>query len=228
MSITNSTLTRGAAVATAVAGAIFILIQPLHPADDELASVTTSLWVVVHLLSMAMAVLGLAGITGVYLRQVTRSGVLGLVAYAMFALYFLLQGMVNFGEAFLAPLTAAGSPEFTLDFVGLFAGHQAVTDLGPLAVLSPIGSGLYLLGGILFGVTVIRAGVLARWAGILVVIGAVASLAAAVLPHEVGRYAAIPMGLALIGLGYSLWSEQRRSTATAETRSAELASASAA
>jgi len=33
-------------------------------------------------------------------------------------------------------------------------------------------------------------------------------------PHAVGRYAAVPMGLALVGLGHSLWSE-RREAATA-------------
>jgi hypothetical protein len=33
---------------------------------------------------------------------------------------------------------------------------------------------------------------------------------AGLLPHAVERMAAIPMGLALIWLGYSLWSTQRR------------------
>ena len=35
---------------------------------------------------------------------------------------------------------------------------------------------------------------------------------AALLPHALQRYAAVPMGIAMIWLGYSLWSERRRSS----------------
>ena len=77
MTVTSSTLTRASAVALALAGFLFILIQPLHPHED-IASITTNAWVVVHVLSLSMAVLGLAGITGLYLAQASRSGILGL------------------------------------------------------------------------------------------------------------------------------------------------------
>src|SRR5665811_2260701 len=98
MSITASTLSRGGAVALAVAGVIFILIQPLHPHED-IASITTSAWVFVHILSLTMAVLGLAGITAVYLTQASRSGILGLLGYLVFSLFFITQSAVNFAEA---------------------------------------------------------------------------------------------------------------------------------
>ena len=39
----------------------------------------------------------------------------------------------------------------------------------------------------------------------------VGAVAAAVLPHAVGRYAAVPVGMAMVWLGWSLWSEQRTS-----------------
>jgi hypothetical protein len=38
-------------------------------------------------------------------------------------------------------------------------------------------------------------------------------VAGALLPHALERMAAIPMGLALIWLGYSLWTDQRKTTA---------------
>jgi hypothetical protein len=209
MSITTSTLTRAAAVALAVAGVIFILIQPLHPHED-VASITSSTWVIVHILSLTMAVLGLAGITAVYLIQVTRSGILGLLGYLVFSLFFITQAAVNFAEAFILPLSAAGSPKLTEDVASLFVtGYVLQTDVGPLAIVGSIGAVLYLGGGVLFGIAVLRANVLPRWTGILLIAAALASLSAAILPHELARYAAVPMGIALAALGVTLLAKRR-------------------
>lgn len=227
MSITASTLTRAAAVALAVSGLIFILIQPLHPHED-IASITTTTWVAVHIASMAMAVLGLAGITAIYLADVKRSGVLGLLAYLVFALFFLTQSAVNFAEAFILPLTAAGSPELTEDVASLFVtGYVLQTDVGPLAIVGSIGAVLYLGGGVLFGIAILRARALPSWTGILLIAAAVASLSAAILPHELARYAAVPMGVALIALGFGLWSNERKIRATSNAARAEAIRVSA-
>lgn len=218
MSITPTSLTRAGAVALAVAGAIFILIQPLHPHED-VAGITTSIWVIVHLMSWTMAVLGLAGISALYLSQVKKFGVLGLLASLVFSLFFIAQACVNFAEAFILPLSAAGSPKLTEDVASLFVtGYVLQTDVGPLAIVGSIGAVLYLGGGVLFGVAVIRANVLPRWTGILLIVAALASLSAAVLPHELARYAAVPMGLALIALGVAQFMQQRRSTTLNERR----------
>ena len=219
MSITPSTLTRVGAVALALAGLIFIVIQPLHPHED-VASITTSTWAVVHIMSLAMAVLGLAGITALYLTQVKRMGWLGLLGYVLFALFFITQAAVNFAEAFILPLTAGGSPEVTEDVASLFTnGYVLQTDVGPLAIVSILGSVLYLGGGVLFGAAVIRARVLPLWTGILLIAAAVASLSAVVIPHELARYAAVPMGVALVALGGALWLQQStRSTVGTQPR----------
>jgi hypothetical protein len=63
---------------------------------------------------------------------------------------------------------------------------------------------LGLLGYILFG-----AGVLARWAAALLAVGSLATMAIPLLPQVNYRLFAIPTGVALVGLGYSLWREQR-------------------
>ena len=221
MSITPTTLTRAAAVALAVAGVIFILIQPLHPHED-VASITTSTWFVVHILSLTMAVFGLAGITAIYLTQVTRSGILGLLGYLVFSLFFITQAAVNFAEAFILPLSAAGSPKLTEDVASLFVtGYVLQTDVGPLAIVGSIGAVLYLGGGVLFGVAVIRGSVLPRWTGVLLIVASLASLTAAVLPHELARYAAVPMGIALIVLGLTLVAQQRTTAIAASARLAE-------
>ena len=215
MSITTSTLTRVAAVAAALSGLIYIVIQFLHPAD-EVSSLTTQMWVSVHSLSFGMAVLGMIGLTGIYLRQVREFGLLGLIGYATFGLFFILQSAYVFAEAFVVPLVVADAPQFAEDFVGLFGRHPAVTDLGPLAALPLIGAAVYVIGAILFGIAIVRARVLSRGAGILLIAAAaVTPIAGALLPHTLERMAAIPMGLALIWLGFSLWSDLRAGAAQA-------------
>ena len=77
MTITTTTLFRVAGVAAVLAGLIFIGVQINHPYLDA-TSITTTDVTARNSLKMLMAALALAGITGVYLRQVTRIGVLGL------------------------------------------------------------------------------------------------------------------------------------------------------
>ena len=88
MAITSTTLTRGAAVAAGAAGAIFIAVQIDHPASDTFTTETTQ-WVVRECAKIVMAVLALAGITGMYLRQYRQAGLLGLVGYLVFAAGYL-------------------------------------------------------------------------------------------------------------------------------------------
>jgi len=210
MAITSSTLTRTAAVAATLAGLAYVVIQFIHPAD-VIASLSTQAWVNVHILSFAEAVLAAIGILGIYLRQVRQFGVLGLIGFLMFGFFFILQSAFNFAEALIAPLIAVNAPQLAVDFVGLFGRYPAVTDLGPLAALPLVGSLLYVGGALLFGIAIIRARVLSRGAGILLIVAAaITPIAAALLPHALERMAAVPMGLAIAWLGYSLFADQRR------------------
>ena len=71
----------------------------------------------------------------------------------------------------------------------------------------------YLLGGFLFGVALFRANVLARWAAALLAAGTVATIAIPLVPQVNFRLFALPIGVAMVGLGYSLWREGRAGTA---------------
>ncbi|SFR93215.1 hypothetical protein SAMN04487846_0767 [Microbacterium sp. cf046] len=204
MSISSTTLTRAAAVAAALAGLAYIVIQFIHPAD-VIESLSTQAWVTVHVISFAEAVLALIGVTGLYLYQARKAGILGLIGYMMFGLFFILQASFNFAEAFIAPLIAISAPQLAVDLVGLFGRYPAETDLGALAALPLVGAILYVGGAILFGIAIIRAHMLSRGAAILLIVAAAVTPLAALLPHALERMAAVPMGLALIWLGWSLW-----------------------
>src|SRR5260370_35478641 len=97
MTITPTTLFRASGVAACVAGLIFVGVQ-INPPHLDATSITTTDVIARNLLKLLMAALALAGITGMYLRQVTKIGVLGLLGYVLFAVAFLSI----FGTEFIA------------------------------------------------------------------------------------------------------------------------------
>jgi hypothetical protein len=210
VTITTSMLARAAGMSAVLSGLLYIVIQPIHP-EENTATVTSTAWVVVAAMTIAMAVLGLVGASGIYFRQVRESGLLGLVGYLVFGSFYLAVTAWTFVEVFVLPRIADEAPQFVDDFLGIPAGVSAQGDVGGLPLLFTVVSGLYLVGGSVFGIAVYRAGILHRGAAALLAAGTAASLAAAVLPHAVGRYAAVPVGMAMVWLGWSLWSEQRTS-----------------
>lgn len=205
MTITPSGLSKAAGLSAIGSGLLYIVIQPIHP-EETVAAVTGTSWAVVAWMTGAMAVLGLIGISGIYLRQIRESGVLGLVSYLMFGTFYLLVIAMTFVETLVLPPLADVSPRFVDSFNGIFSGDPGTMDLGAVEATNPVAAVLYLVGGSLFGLSVFRASVLDRRAGLALTVGALAAVLAAVLPHDIGRYAAVPLGLAMIWLGYSLWS----------------------
>ena len=191
-----------------VAGIIFAGIQPIHPAD-EVASVTTSAWAIITPLKTVMSLFFLLGITGLYARQANKAGWLGLAGYLLFSLCWALLLAFVFAETFIMPPLAAAAPQFVDGFLGLAGGRASQVNLGALPAVWTVAGILYMLGGLLFGIATFRAGVLPRWAGGLLAITAALTPLAALLPHQIQRLAAMPMGFALAWLGYALWSERR-------------------
>ena len=93
--------------------------------------------------------------------------------------------------------------------VAVATNSSSTADLGLFTTLNIVVAVGYLLGGLVFGIALFRAGVLARWAAALLAVAAVATMAIPLLPMVNQRLFAVPDGIALIGLGWSLWREQR-------------------
>lgn len=209
MTITTSGLTRAAGVAAAVAGLIFVGVQINHPAM-EVASVTTAEWAIRNTAKVIMAALALAGITGMYLRQVRQTGVLGLVGYLLFSAGYLVIMSIAFVAAYVLPSLADTAPGYVRDVLANAVGDTPIGDIGLMQTASVVSSVGYLAGGLVFGIALFRARVLARWAAALLAVGTFATVALAVLPQSFERPFAIPTGVALVGLGISLWRTTRR------------------
>jgi hypothetical protein len=81
-------------------------------------------------------------------------------------------------------------------------------NLGAFATVYQVAGLLYIHGGLLFGIATLRAGILSRWAAGLLIVAPLVAPVAGLLPGELQRIAAVPMGIALAWLGYALWSER--------------------
>ena len=208
MTITPTTLIRGAAAAAVGAGLLFIGVQLGHPHLDATTVATTEV-VVRDCLKVLMAVLALVGISGMYLSQIRRNGVLGLVGYVVLALGYLLIACTTYLAAFVLPQLVGTDAAYVDDVLTQVTGGDPGGDIGLLAVALTLQNICFLVGGLIFGVALLRAGVLSRWATVLLAVGGAVTILLSVLPDAFYLLLAFPNGIALIGLGCSLWATTR-------------------
>jgi hypothetical protein len=209
MKITASKVIRWSGLSAMAAGIIFAGIQPIHP-PDVLSSVNTDLWAILTSLKTVMSIFGLFGVAGLYARHVEKTGWLGLAGYILLTIFYAFQMCYSFAEVLILPLLTSVAPAFVEGSLGLATGVPGEMSLGAFATVYSLITVLYLLGLLLFGIAIFRARILSRWAAILLAFsGPLAFIMVAVLPHQLERLAAMPMGVALAWLGYTLWSERR-------------------
>jgi hypothetical protein len=207
--ITAAKLIRGAGFSAMIAGICFMLVGMLHPLNI-LSSVTTAQWAIVHILATAMGFFGLLGLTGIYARQVEESGWLGLIGYILMSLWLVNLSHFTFIEVFVLPPFVTQAPTVVESVLGIFTKSPGEINLGALTTLYDLNGFIgYMIGGVLFGIATFRARILPRWAGALLAIGALLVPFAAALPPVHEAKVTIPGGLALVWLGYALFSERR-------------------
>jgi hypothetical protein len=207
--VTATALIRASAAAAIVAGIAFMGVQIGHP-ELSVTSITTTNVYVRDQLKILMSVLALGGITGMYLTQIRRNGILGLIGYLLLAGCYLLIMCDVYAAAYVFPEIAKTSPGFVNDVIALDTARGSVKgDPGAVQTVTQLRGALYLGGGLLFGVALYRANVLARWASALLAVGGLVSVALSFMPDAFYRLLAFPNAIALIGLGYSLWRTTR-------------------
>jgi hypothetical protein len=219
MTVTTRNLTRAAAVCAASAGAIFIAVQINHPPTDTFVTDTNE-WVIRASAKAVMAALALVGVTGIYLRQVREMRVLGLVGFVLFVAGYLLLFATEVMAALVLPALIEKAPALVNAVVVAANGGTAIGDIGHLQILFNFTGIGYILGGLIFGIALFRARVLARWAALLLAASTVATASLAVLPESFNRPMAVPEGVALIALGISLWRDQRNIAGAPATQAA--------
>jgi len=225
MSISTERLSQVAGVCLVAAGALFIGVQINHP-PLTLDFVGTNEFVVRQTLKMIMTVLALVGITGLYASHARALGVLGLVGYVLFGAGYLTMFSVEVIAGFVLPAIAQTSPAYVQDVLTAAQGGAPAADIGNIQILLSLSGIGYLVGGLLFGIALFRARVVARWAAALLAVATVSTVALAVLPESFNRPFAIPTGIALIGLGWSSWRTRAATVAEDVTESVHVATRS--
>jgi hypothetical protein len=128
---------------------------------------------------------------------------LGLVGFVLAFIGTVFVSSIFFMVSTVIPLIAAETP-------ALF--DQAATPSTGTVLVVVLG---FSLGYILFGVATMRAGVLPRWSGLLLIIGvsffmiSEAPLFDRTLSHVIVTVGDVVFGLGLAWMGYALWSEKR-------------------
>jgi hypothetical protein len=209
VNITSSSLTKAAGACAAAAGAIFIGVQINHPAAD-VANIASTEMAVRESAKILMTVLALAGFAGMFIHNRRRFGVLGLAGYLLLSVGYLAMFAIQCIVAFVLPTVAQTDPGYVQDFIDAAMGSTPSGDIGHMSQVFLVAGLGYALGGLLFGIALFRAVLLARWAALLLAYATTSALALSVLPESFSRPFAVPMGVALIGLGVSLWRTQTR------------------
>ena len=191
----SSNLIRWSGLAALVGGVLLVVFEVLNavffPGEQSGEIMTTSAWFIVQILSLLGLVFIILGLVGLYARQAEQAGSLGLVAFVVaFGGTFMLFGLL-WGEPFLGPMLAEEAPEvLELEPSGLLAAGAILTLV------------LFALGWLLFGWASLRAGVLPRGAGLLLMVGALFFFVLTLLELPLST---VVLALALAWAGYALW-----------------------
>jgi len=211
--ISTEALMRLAGFSALLAGLAIVVMGMFHPAN-EFAYVTTTTWIIVHIFATSLGFFGVLGLTGLYARQVEKTGWLGLIGFLLFSAWLALVGMLSFVEAALLPQLASEFPSFVTGFLGMFTGANSQVNLGALPLLWTISTPMLILGSLLFAIATFRARVLPRWGAALLALGSLmVPFSALVSTETAAKIIMVPMGLGLAWMGYALLTERRTKSA---------------
>mgnify|MGYP001081728145 CR=1 FL=1 len=203
MSTTN--LIRWSGLISITAGVLYTVGALLHPVGEDLAAVINPNWVPAHLVYWVSVLLMHLSLVGLYERQVEKMGWLGLVGFVLAFVGTAVVGSILLYVFTVLPLIA-GEAQPIFD--------QAATTPVFLLPVFVLGFGL---GWILLGLATMRAGVLPRWSGLLLIVGVTLFVISEAVPfgvrlaHTLVTIGDIIFSLGLVWVGYALWSEKRES-----------------
>jgi hypothetical protein len=147
-----------------VSGLALLLSLPLqiaghliHPPGERAVDLLSPFQQPAHLLTFSAWVLVALGLPALYAQQAQRAGVLGLVGYILTMLVAALHFYGLLYEAY--PVVLLARAEATRDLVA--TGGELAHGAGALAPIVPV----LVLAHFVFGVAILRAGVLPRWTG---------------------------------------------------------------
>lgn len=201
-------LIRWSGGALIVAGLLMATSLALHPDETDPNALVNPLWGPTHLALGVGFLISLLGLMGVHARQVQRAGALGLTGFVVvFASTAALIGPVLVVEGIIVPgLAQSDIAEAALAPTGPVFGRQLLPFF--MGTIYAFG-----IGSVLFGIAIIRAGVLPRWAAAALIVATPLLAFTPPLPAIFLAIGGALLGVAYVWLGYAVLSstaEDRR------------------
>ena len=197
-------LSRWSAIAWLLSALTGIISIVLIPSDYAENAVLSSLWTPIHAVLTISYMLFPFGLIGVYLVQADKAGRLGSIGFVLTFFGALMLTAQVIVATWILPVIAMqpDAPKTAFEMFDL-AGPLPAFSLFVYAAYVPAGIGLVLMG-----IATMRAGVLPRWAGLLLIIGTVLDLAVLVgAPAElIVKLGDVVIDAAKIWIVYALWS----------------------
>jgi hypothetical protein len=199
--MSTPTLIRWSGLTSVCAGALYALAALLHPVSEDLASVTSSNWLPAHIAYWISAILMQFGLVGLYVRQAKAIGLFGLASFVLAFIGTSIVASIMVMMTTVIPLVATEAADLLT---------AAMTPPTLALAMFAVGFGL---GYLLFGAAMMRAAVLPRWSGLLLIIGVLlfivseAQLFDPMLSHVIVTVGDLAFGLGFAWAGYALWSE---------------------
>jgi len=202
----SKSLIRWCGLALLVGGVLYAINGLFHLDNNNPQSVFSPLWLPLQLVITTFYALSVLGLIGLHLRQKDKAGRLGLIGIVLAVIGSAVTFITSLGFAFAIPAVAAqqAEPQPPVELIG---------SSGPLAwigVLVLVFIFAFVPGYILTGIATARAGVLPRWAGILLSLGMIVLFVGEAAPSVVflRNVGGVVTGVGLAWLGYALWSEK--------------------
>lgn len=195
---TIETLIRWSGLANMSAGLLTAVFWWIHPGLEDPSNALKPLWMGSYMLFVALIILFMWGLTGLYLRQSEPAGLLGLVGYLLgFIASAFFVGAGAF-DAFVTPALRTGATAMLEPDGPLMAGA-----LGKYFMVTGLS---YATGYVLFGIATLRAGVFPKWMAALMILSVPVLGLSPLMPPLARIVGCAVFGAANIGLGYENWS----------------------
>ena len=164
--MSSTTLIRWSELAALLGGSCLILFLLIHPFGelDRPELMQSPQWVLAHSFHVVGATVTLLGAVGLYRRQAQEAGRLGLIGFVLAVVGIVFFAGIGMITAYVQPALAAHTPHM-ISTSGPLAKE-------PLYVLPFVLMLVSWMGDPLFGLSIMRARVLPRWASALLILGA--------------------------------------------------------
>lgn len=198
--MSSSTLIRWSGLSLLGGGLLLALFFLFHPSGGDpptAREASGSLYGFEHTLGVVALLLTLLGLLGIYIRLAEKQPWLALLGVLLAFLGSALLLCTVFSDAYLMPSVAAQAPRLLGPDGSLSSGLRIAF------IFASVFDGL---GFLLLGIAILLLGGRSRWAGDVLIIGAV--LLALPIAWVVTVIGAVVLGLGQIWVGYAIWSGQ--------------------